>query len=82
MALGVNEPFSSQWLHLFDRKMQNKTFIHIHTHTAVQKLGSVRFVMFFKEASFAHQGCIYLMKNTKINSNIVNYYCIIPFISN
>ncbi len=43
-------------------------------YTAIQCLGSVKFVMFFKEASSAHQGCIYLMKNTEKNSNIVKYY--------
>ncbi len=34
-------------------------------YTAIQCLGSVKFVMFFKEASSAHQGCIYLIKNTE-----------------
>ncbi len=28
-----------------------------------KSLASVRFFMFFKEVSYAHQGCIYLMKN-------------------
>ncbi len=29
---------------------------------AVKSLGSLRFVMFVKEASYAHHGCIYLIK--------------------
>jgi len=29
--------------------------------------------MFLKEDSSAHQGCIYLIKNTTKNSNIVKY---------
>ncbi len=31
----------------------------------LKSLGSVRFLMFFKEVSSAHQGCIYLIKNTE-----------------
>ncbi len=34
-------------------------------YTAVESLGSVGFFMFFKEVSYAHQGCIYLIKNTE-----------------
>ncbi len=30
-------------------------------------LGSVRFLLFFKEVSSAHQGCIYSIKNTEKN---------------
>jgi len=30
--------------------------------------------MFLKEVSSAHQGCIYLIKNTNKNGNIVKYY--------
>ncbi len=41
-----------------------------------KSLGSVRFVMFFKEVSYAQQGCIYLIKNTTTNNNnnVVKYY--------
>jgi len=39
-----------------------------------KSLGSVRFLMFLKEYSYAHQGCIYLIKNAnQKNSNIVKY---------
>ncbi len=33
----------------------------------LKSLGSVRFFMFFKEVSSAHQGCSYLIKNTEKN---------------
>ncbi len=37
--------------------------IHIYT-LPLKSLESVRFVMFLKEGYFAHQGYIYLIKNT------------------
>jgi len=40
----------------------------------VKSFRSVRFFMFLKEVTSAHQGCNYLIKNTKKNSNIVKYY--------
>ncbi len=39
-----------------------------------KSLGSVRLLMFFKDISSAHQGCIYLIKKYRKNSNIVKYY--------
>ncbi len=50
-------------------------YIYIYIYTAAQILGSVRFLMFFKGDSSAHQGCIYSIKNTEKNSNIVKSYC-------
>ncbi len=48
---------------------------HTHTHTAAQKFGiSKIFLMFFKEMSYAHQGCIYLIKIQKNTCNFVKYY--------
>ncbi len=42
-------------------------------YTAAQKFGISKI---FKGVSSAHQGCIYLIKNTeKKNSNIVKSYC-------
>lgn len=32
------------------------------------------YLMFFKEVYFAHQVCVYLIKNIIKNSNIVNFY--------
>ncbi len=44
-------------------------YIYIYIYTLpLKSLGSVRFLMFFKEVSFAHQGCIYLIKNTEKNA--------------
>uniref|UniRef100_A0A8C1LYP7 Complement factor H like 1 n=1 Tax=Cyprinus carpio TaxID=7962 RepID=A0A8C1LYP7_CYPCA len=37
-------------------------------------LETLLFLMFLKEVSSAHQACIYLIKNTEKNSNIVKYY--------
>ncbi len=34
-------------------------------YTPLKSLGSVRFLMFFKGVSSAHQGCIYSIKNTE-----------------
>ena len=39
-----------------------------------KSLEPLRFLMFLKEVSSAHQGYIYLIKNTVKNSNIVKYY--------
>ncbi len=38
-------------------------------HNNFTRMSSVRFLMFLKEVSYDHQGCIYLS-----NSNIVKYY--------
>ncbi len=48
-------------------------FNFINFYLQLESLGSVRFLIFLKEASYAHQGCIYLIKNAVI-SNIVKYY--------
>ncbi len=37
-------------------------------------LEPVRFFLFLKEATYAHQGCIYLITNDSKNSNSVKYY--------
>ncbi len=41
---------------------------------AFKSLLSGRFVHVLKEVSFAHQGCIYLIKKYSKNGNIVEYY--------
>ncbi len=42
-----------------------KNIHHLCMYTNVQNVGSVRlFSMFLKEISFAHQGCIYMIRNT------------------
>ncbi len=43
--------------------LSSKSGYYIYT-LPLESLGSVRFFMFFKEVSSAHQGCIYLIKNT------------------
>ncbi len=52
--------------------------IYIYTYTAAQKFEkfgiSKMFYVFFKEVSSAHQGCIYLIKNTEKNVYFVKYY--------
>ncbi len=42
-----------------------------YIYTAVQKFGISKI---FNGVSDAHQGCIYLIKNTEKNSNVVKYY--------
>ncbi len=37
-------------------------FIYIYIHTAAQKFGNSKILVFFKGVSSAHQGCIYLIK--------------------
>ncbi len=37
-------------------------------------LEPVRFLLFLKESSYAHRGCIYLTTNDSKNSNSVKYY--------
>ncbi len=48
------------------------THTHTDLYTAVQKYGISKM---FNGVSYAHQGCIYLIKNTEKNSNNVKYYC-------
>ncbi len=52
-------------------------------HTLLfRSFGSIRFLMFFlvfKEIPYVHQGCIYFIKNTEKNINIVKYYCILKY---
>ncbi len=50
-------------------------FIYVYVHTATQKFGISKISMFFKVASSAHQGCIYSIKNTEKNGNIVKSCC-------
>ncbi len=38
----------------------------------IQSFGAIGFVMFLK-VSYAHQGCIYLIRNT-VKTNTVKYY--------
>ncbi len=45
-----------------------------NVYTAVQKFGISKIFSVFW-VSYAHQGCIYLIKITEKNSNIVKYYC-------
>ncbi len=45
-------------------------------YTAVQKFEISKIFHVFNGVSYAHQGCIYFIKNTEKNSNIVKYYCI------
>ncbi len=40
-------------------------------HTTVQMFGVGKFYNLFKKVSYAHQGCIYLIKNTVILWNII-----------
>ncbi len=44
------------------------------SYTTVHFWDQTDFFMFLKELSFAHKGCIYLIKNREKNSNIVKYY--------
>ncbi len=46
----------------------------LYIYIYIYSLWSVRFLMFFKEVSYAHRGCIYLIKNTEKNCNIVQYF--------
>ncbi len=49
------------------------THTHTHTHTHALKVWeSEDFFIFFKEVSYAHQGCIYLIKNTGEKSILLN----------
>jgi len=46
-------------------------------YTSTLLLKSLRLVRFLKEVSYAHQGCIYLIKNTEILSQLkitVSYF--------
>ncbi len=55
--------------------MFNLIFL-LYMYTATQKFGiSKIFNVFFMGVSSAHQGCIYSIKNTEKNSNIVKSYC-------
>ncbi len=48
------------------------THTHTHTHTRSKVWESEDFFIFFKEVSYAHQGCIYLIKNTGEKSILLN----------
>ncbi len=55
-------------------KQQQQQHLHqcdedVHT-VLVKSLDPLLFLMFLKEMSYAHQACIYLIKNTEKNSNI------------
>ncbi len=49
------------------------TFLFIQ-HFIYKSLDTLLFLMFLKEVSYAHQACIYLIKNTEKNNNIVKYF--------
>ncbi len=46
----------------------------------VKSFWTVRFVMFFKEVSSAHQACIYLIRRTEKNSKLFKYFCNIKYL--
>ncbi len=46
----------------------------LYIYIYIYSLWSVRFLMFFKEVSYVHKDCIYLIKNTEKKSNIVQYF--------
>ncbi len=68
------------WVLLFTYSFIHLLFTHLlivySQHTLPPILGiSKIFNVFFTGVSSAHQGCIYSIKNTEKNSNIVKFYC-------
>ncbi len=65
---------SMQTYHVSHASMQSK-LLNVHfvctihkgvfkMYSAIQKFGISKILMFFKEVSYAHQGCLYLIKIT------------------
>ncbi len=54
--------------------LYNDLTARVCKYTTGQKFWTVRFLMFFKEVSSAHQACIYLIRSTEKNSKFFKYF--------
>ncbi len=69
-------PISCSLVWLLGKQENTTKPVYLGTYTAFKRLRSARCFV-FKEVSFAHQGCIYLIKNVKY---MYIYICIYMYV--